>query len=78
MWDPKKDKDLQNAIRSYLAEHGMDLAEDVEYQGGIDFVSIEIGGVPVFEVGLPPVSNYPVYETEHTDRYLRKRVPIAV
>ena len=78
IWDPKKDVKLQNAVYAYLSEHNLTMRHDAEYEAGIDYVSIEIGGIPVLEVSLPPVSNYNVCETEHTDKYLRKREPIAV
>ena len=77
-WDPKKDKSIQSAIISFLHEHNLIFEDDAEYVPGIDYVSIEIGEVPVLEVSLPPVSNYNVRETEHTRKYLRKREPIAV
>ena len=74
MWDPKKDKKLQNAVNVYLSENDLKLNDNAEYEAGIDFVSIEIEGVPVLEVNLPPVSNYLVQETEYTDKYLRNKV----
>ena len=77
-WDPKTDKNIQNAVREYLHEHNLKLEGDAEYVPGIDYVSIEICGIPVLEVNLPPVSNYSIGETEHTRKYLRKKELIAV
>ena len=78
MWDPKQDKKLQEAVCSYLSEHNMTLSSNATYIAGIDCVQIRIGGVPVLEVNLPPMSDYVVEKTEHTDKYLRKKNPIAV
>ena len=77
-WEPKKDKNIKAAIQAYLYKHDLTMVDDAEYVPGIDYVSIEIGGVPVLEVNLPPISNYTIDETEYTRKYLRKRELIAV
>jgi hypothetical protein len=64
-------RELQQTLNAYLRAHGLALTEDARYVSGIDYVEIQIGGIPVLWVGLPPVSDYSVHETEHTDRYLR-------
>ena len=77
-WEPKNDKNIQNAVQAYLSERNLTLSDDAEYEAGIDYVSIEICGVPVLEVNLPPVSNYSIDETKYTYMYLRAKEPVAV
>ena len=74
----KSDEQLQNAILDYTEKHGLVLPDDVLYVPGIDFIEVRIGEIPILTVGLPPVSNYPVRETEHTDKYLRPGKSVAV
>ena len=74
----KTHKDLQQALRTHLSIRGWVLDDNIEYESGIDCVFVMLGGNPVFIVGLPPLSNYEVEETEHTDRYLRPQTSIAV
>ena len=71
-WDPKEDVELQEAIKNYVTAHGLHLPSNVEYDVCIDGVDVCIEGHPILEIGLPPVSNYSIHETEHTDKYLRK------
>ena len=70
--------ELQEAIRDYTENRGLFLPEDARFSPGIDCVGVFIKGRLVLSVGLPPVSNYEIRETEYTDKYLRKRKPIAV
>ena len=77
-WDPKKDKNIQKSLNDYLLKRGLVLSDEAEYDPVIDGVHIIIDGNVVLRIGLPPVSNYPVRETEHTTKYLRKVEPIAV
>ena len=77
-WDPQKDKNVQRAVQSYLADNDLVLPHEAIYEAVIDGVFICVDDNVVLRIGLPPVSNYPVHETEHTDKYLRKREPIAV
>jgi len=72
--DFSKDKNLQRSIQNYAEKHGLFLPDKILYVPGIDYVSVEIEGNPVFIVGLPPVSNYSIRETEYTDKYMRKKV----
>jgi len=77
-WDPKKDDHIQNAVKSFLRENNMILGEEAEYHPGIDYVSVKVNGDSVLIINLPPMSDYEVEETEHTDRYLRARELVAV
>ena len=72
------DKGFQKAIREYLSKNGLALSGDETYQSGIDCVGVFVDDRLVLSVGLPPVSNYPVRETEYTQRYLRAREKVAV
>ena len=72
------DKNIQGAISDYVKAHGLILPHEVVFEYVIDGVHLLIDDNVVLRIGLPPVSNYPVRETEHTRKYLRKREPIAV
>ena len=74
MTDWKEHKELQQALQTYLSKHNLMLSGSVVYESGIDCVYVIVQDNPVFIVGLPPVSNYPVRETEYTDKYLRAKV----
>ena len=67
----KEHEELQKAVHTYLSEHGLILNSAVVYESGIDCVYILIQDNPVLIVGLPPVSNYDIEETEYTERFLR-------
>jgi len=69
-WCMKND-DLQNAVNEFVEKRGLFLPDNVRYISGIDFAEARIDDDPVFWIGLPPVSNYPVRETKHTYKYLR-------
>ena len=71
MWNPKTDKKLNAAILTYLYKNGLTMDNNAEYLPGIDHVCIRVDGKPVLRVGLPPVSNYSIRETEYTNKYLR-------
>ena len=73
-WNPKEDMELQQAIKNYLADHDLYLDPQAEYKPVIDGVYICVSGHIVLMVGLPPVSNYSIDETEYTDKYMRKKV----
>ena len=73
-WNPKEDVELQEAIKNYAIAHGLYLPSNVEYDPVIDGVYVYISGHPVLIIGLPPVSNYSIHETEYTDKYLRTQV----
>jgi len=77
MWNPKKDKEIQQSISAYLSTHGITLDADAEYVPGVDYVEIRIGNIPVLWIGLPPLSDYSVNETEYTDKYLRSKKQTA-
>ena len=77
MWNPKEDKALINAISDYVSTNNLILDEKHELTPIIDGVFVEVDGKPVLIVGLPPVSNYNVRETEHTRRYLKAKKTVA-
>jgi hypothetical protein len=68
----KEDVEFQNALQKYLCEHSLTLPENAEYRSAIDGVFIYTDKDMVLRVGLPPVSNYSVRETEYTDKYMRQ------
>ena len=78
MWNPKEDKKVQSAVQKYLLAMGLTVDGETEFLAGIDHVCVRVNGVPVLAIGLPPVSNYLVEETEHTRKYLRTKLPIAI
>ena len=65
-------KELQDALTAYLAKRGLILDGRETYASGIDCVFVSIHDKPVFIIGLPPVSNYRVRETENTTKYLKQ------
>ncbi|MCL2044759.1 MAG: hypothetical protein FWG88_00040 [Oscillospiraceae bacterium] len=69
--NPKNDEKLINAIRMYISEHNLLLPDNAEYEYIIDGVWVLVDDEIVLTIGLPPVSNYSVHETEHTNKYLR-------
>jgi len=71
MWYPENDDDLQKAVSDYLFINGLALPENFVYEPVIDGVYVCVSNNVVLRVGLPPVSNYNIRETEHTDKYLR-------
>jgi hypothetical protein len=70
---PEEDPELMKAVNEYLSANGLSLPDDVRFAYGIDCVIILKDKNHLLRIGLPPVSNYPVEETEHTDKYLRPR-----
>jgi len=78
IWDPKTDELLQKNVSIYLQERQLMLGDDAVYDILIDGVDILVSGHAVLRVGLPPVSNYSIHETEHTNKYLLKVDNIAV
>jgi len=74
----KENKPLMRAIHEYADKAGLTLPHHAVFEWGIDCVGVFVDGKLVLSVGLPPVSNYPVRETEHTRKYLCKRDPSAV
>ena len=73
MWKPEEDMALQQAINGYLVKNGLSLIGDVTYDPCIDGVDVCVSGNPVLMIGLPPVSNYSIHETEYTNKFLRTR-----
>ena len=69
-WNPKEDVKLQEAIKNYLIAHNYRSDVEMDYEAGIDFVQTQINEIPVLIIGLPPVSNYSIEETEHAKKYL--------
>ena len=76
-WEPEKDVNIQRAVRAYLSERNLMLSDDAEYEPVIDGVHILIDNNIVLRIGLPPVSNYNVRETEHTHKYLSAKKTVA-
>jgi hypothetical protein len=70
---PEENPCLMKAVDDYLNAKGLFLPANAKYEYIIDGVFISVNGLPVLTVGLPPVSNYPVDETEHTYKYLKKK-----
>ena len=71
MWDPKKDDKLQHALQNYLSQRGLVMSDKAKYDVIIDGVDITIDGFVVLEIGLPPVSDYSINETEFTNKFLK-------
>ena len=78
MLRPESDLKAMKAVSDYLLSHGLSLPEGVTYEYIIDGIYVCVEDYPVLVIGLPPVSNYPVDETEYTDKYLRVTCAIAV
>ena len=72
------DKNVQKAIKDYAEIHGLVLPHGVVFGYIIDGVHVYVDDNVVLRIGLPPVSNYPVYETEYTSKYLRVKQSVAV
>jgi hypothetical protein len=70
---PEDDENVMKALNNYLSINGRILPNNAFLTWGIDFVGVRIDDYTVLRIGLPPVSNYPVRETEHTDKYLKKK-----
>ena len=73
----KKNQLLQDAIRKYIDKHDLIMPTNIDYGFGIDFFDVWVKGEQVLIIGLPPNSNYEVFSTEHTSKYLKKRAKIA-
>jgi hypothetical protein len=73
MSNPKENIKVMQAIANYLDINDLVLPDNARYAYVIDAVDLYIDDVLVLWVGLPPVSNYPVRETEHTHKYLKKK-----
>jgi hypothetical protein len=73
MTDWKNHKELQAAVHEYVKRNNLHLARDAVYESSIDCVLVYVSNHPVLVVGLPPVSQYPVEETEYTDIYMREK-----
>ena len=71
-------KEIQNAIKVFLKKNNLALTGKERFSWGIDCVGVFADGLLVLNIGLPPVSNYPVSETEYTRKYLKAAKPIAV
>ena len=71
-------KEIQNAINVFLKKNNLALTGQERFSWGIDCVGVFADGLLVLNIGLPPISNYPVSETEHTRKYLQAANPIAV
>jgi len=78
MNDFKENRPLMQAIHKYTDAIGLVLPRRAVFEWGIDCVGVFVDTNLVLSVGLPPVSNYTVRETEHTRQYLHKKEPVAV
>ena len=74
--NPKDDINISNAVKNYVASNGLNLSDSATFHWGIDHVSVRIQEKRVLIVNLPPISNYEIDETEHTDMYLRAAVAV--
>ena len=71
-------KEIQQAINAFLEKNSLALTGRERFSWGIDCVGVFADGLLILDIGLPPISNYPVSETEHTRKYLQPAKPIAV
>ena len=78
MQNPRDNKELMEAVHSYLKTNNLYLNEQAVFEWGIDCVCIFVDNREVLIVSLPPLSNYRIRETEYTDRYMRARQHAAV
>ena len=78
MTDWKEHREMQHALYTYLLECNLTLSDNVSFESGIDCVFVLVDDDPVLIIGLPPVSNYTVRETAHTDKHLRPGKSVAV
>ena len=69
--NPADNPKLMKAVNDYLTSRGLVLPHNVRYGYMIDAAYVEVDDKTVLVIGLPPVSNFPVRETEYTNRYLR-------
>ena len=76
--DWKEHKGLQQALQAYLSKHKLALTGREVYSSGIDCVFVRVSGKVIFIIGLPPVTDYDIEETEHTRQYLQVAKPVAV
>ena len=79
MKNPKDNRELMQAVNSYLSVNGLILPQNAEFQYCIDGVLVFVDNKIALSItDRPDLTGYPITETEHTDRYLRQQVPIAV
>ncbi|MCL2671975.1 MAG: hypothetical protein FWF10_08060 [Clostridiales bacterium] len=69
-WDPQTDTNVQKAVQEYISEKGYTLPEDTIFEAAIDAAAVVVADTVVLWVGLPPMSNYRVRETEHAKALL--------
>jgi len=79
MKSPKDNKRLMQAVNNYLLANNFLLPDNADFQYCIDGVLVFIDDKIVLSIGdRPDLPNYPINETEHTDKYLRLRMAVAV
>ncbi|MCL2107850.1 MAG: hypothetical protein FWH20_00700 [Oscillospiraceae bacterium] len=78
MKSPKEDQELMRSLQNYLKTNNLYLEPHALFEWGIDCVGVFVNGNVVLNIGLPPVSNYLIEETEYTGRYMRQREQPAV
>ena len=76
--NPEENPELMVAVNDYLVKKGLSLPDNAKFGYMIDGVYIDVEHNTVLIVGLPPVSNYEIEETEQTSKYLRPHMAIAV
>jgi len=76
MNSPKENTRLMQAVGDYLTKNHLTLPRDADFQYCIDGVLVFVDDKIVLIIGdRPDLADYPIEETEHTDKYLRQ--PIA-
>jgi len=73
-----RNDELQNAIKIYFMAHGATMPKGIRFTPGIDYVEARIDDIPILIIGLPPVSDYFVRETEYTNEYTHPQMAVAV
>ena len=66
------DTAIQSALWSYLSKKELSPTDKMRFEAGLDAVAVVINDEIVLIISLPPVSNYNIYETEHTHKYLKR------
>jgi hypothetical protein len=70
---PEDDVNVMKALNNYLNVSGRIYPDGVSLSWSLDCVCLFIDDNLVITINLPPVSNYTISETKHTDKYLKKK-----
>ena len=67
-------EEFQQELHTYLNNRNVEFGCAVRFSSGIDCVAVITtpNDEVILWVGLPPVSNYTIRETEQTHKYLKK------